>query len=1244
MARISNKEKKKKIGFQDKLVLNLFLISLFGIDPLLDQYSGSGSTRRKVRPFRKLSEKLDDCRTEGLADDGLHHFYHQLSDGDFFAAESCRISRDQLREYEENLVRHTAKINGNRQQPIHWKYYQWLSLLFVEIYLDRYFGNRKKLLGDLNEFVADFNRCHSDELPMEGYQEEDLNKLCLQNATGSGKTLLMVVNYLQFKYYEAKYGKLTQDNGLTLLISPNERLSGQDAEEFNRSGFFAAPYSRNAGDQNIIYTLEVQKLKEKDGDKSVNTASLGNQNLLLIDEGHAGLSSDKEESAWFDRRSMLCERGFVFEYSATFKQAAEGTRHEDNYARAVLFDYSYRWFYEDGYGKDYQIFNIPKEQNKGILDLYLSGGLLKFYQQLLIYEDKKSALYPFNIEKPLWVWVGHSVGGKGKEEKAAMSDIGRILLFIAEFLKEPEISRKRITDLLTKSGAETGLMDSKENDLFAASFAQLKRQKEKLGDMDGTRLYAEILEKLFQSPRKGHLVLERVKGDSGEILLRVSSARQYFGLINVSGAKELCDYLEQHAEFKELIEVRSDSDYAVPMFDDVKRSDSTINLLIGAKKFIEGWDCWRVSTLGMLNVGKSEGAQIIQLFGRGVRLKGYRWSLKRSSYVSLPKLPPDGILELELLNVFGVSADAMEKFKNDLTAEGLPGNESRQVITVPLTICDLNNKKLKVPCAKKRRDNGRAYEFKTDGPVPCLGGDIPESLIKNKVELDWYPRIQSLTSDGSNAQLYQGPSGKYADGNLCHLAEFLDFEELYFEVEHWKRQQAKYNLNCTVDGLRELFSTHSWYTLLMPRERLTPQSFRELRELRDVAKILLRKYTEKFYAHCSEAYMRQRTELRIVDYSDGNIPMEQEYQIIFDNSDEALRSSVNQMLQSLRTQPEAFSIFNNMCGFEFGGHLFNPLFFSENSKIKIEPCRLNTTEFRFVRHLAEYTKAHQDELKRNWGDIYLLRNQGRGKGLGFFEASNFYPDFILWCVKGEKQFITFVEPHGLKHEGPASPKVCFAETVKDIQTRLGDPNVILNSFILSKTTINDLSWGLDASQMSEHHILFQEEHNGDIYLEQLFQKLSKDNAVKIPNEKRKTKKLIDYGCQLFVATIQQANGSVSLDMMSDVFAAIGSVKEMAAMIPESSMKREWMECLPDFPVNESLLREIIDYLIKCGLVDFQVINGEKLLSMKSALPTMDKWVDVDAYFAGIAISNWTARLKIPEFIAFRRVFHEAFAA
>jgi hypothetical protein len=66
----------------------------------------------------------------------------------------------------------------------------------------------------------------------------------------------------------------------------------------------------------------------------------------------------------------------------------------------------------------------------------------------------------------------------------------------------------------------------------------------------------------------------------------------------------------------------------------VKESSSPVNVLIGSKKFIEGWDCWRVSSLGLDARGpRSEGTQVIQLFGRGVRLKGHRWSLKRSNHL-----------------------------------------------------------------------------------------------------------------------------------------------------------------------------------------------------------------------------------------------------------------------------------------------------------------------------------------------------------------------------------------------------------------------------------------------------------------------------------------------------------------------------------------------------------------------------------------------------------------------------------
>jgi hypothetical protein len=45
-------------------------------------------------------------------------------------------------------------------------------------------------------------------------------------------------------------------------------------------------------------------------------------------------------------------------------------------------------------------------------------------------------------------------------------------------------------------------------------------------------------------------------------------------------------------------------------------------------------------------------------------------------------------------------------------------------------------------------------------------------------------------------------------------------------------------------------------------------------------------------------------------------------------------------------------------------------------------------------------------------ELYLLRNMSRGQGIGFFEAGNFYPDFILWLLDGGKQYVTFVDPKG----------------------------------------------------------------------------------------------------------------------------------------------------------------------------------------------------------------------------------------
>jgi hypothetical protein len=77
-------------------------------------------------------------------------------------------------------------------------------------------------------------------------------------------------------------------------------------------------------------------------------------------------------------------------------------------------------------------------------------------------------------------------------------------------------------------------------------------------------------------------------------------------------------------------------------------------------------------------------------------------------------------------------------------------------------------------------------------------------------------------------------------------------------------------------------------------------------------------------------------------------------------------------------------------------------------------------------------------------------------------------------------------PHGLHHEGPASEKVLFHKRVKSVQETLGDPSVVLNSFIVSWTpSYQLLDWGLSREELETMHMLFMIDDR-DRYIEKLF--------------------------------------------------------------------------------------------------------------------------------------------------------------
>ncbi len=1048
---------RSQVPFPCKLVLNQWLLSLFGVER-----------------FEQLAEHLRDEKLEGLDENNVHRFHHALC---------LHLPDDQrpelpdpvLLEYDQNIVRHTQRLNERRllrgEEPIVWKYFQYLALLFTEIYLDRYFRDAPALRLAINEQIQKYNEDKPDAdkiAPLDETAEawSQLNKLAFWMATGSGKTLLMHANILQYQHYLEKHGR-GRDLNRILLLTPNEGLSQQHLREFEAAGIDAELFNKDGRGLftgRSVEIIEVTRLREEMGEKTVAIEAFEGNNLVLVDEGHRGASAG-EEGAWMKARNALCEKGFSFEYSATFQQAVAGNVNlTDLYAKSILFNYSYRYFYDDGFGKDYQILNLDETTQQQHLELYLVACLLTFYQQQRLYREQEAEFRPFNIDKPLWIFVGGSVTKTLANRDA--SDIVEILKFLDRYLSDRAGSIQRIDRVLNQ-----GLVTTDGKNLFARRFAYLNT-----AGLTPEQIYNDTLATLFNAPGGGQLYVENLKGATGEVALRVGAENHPFGVINVGDDAKLVKLCDEHRL------ATGEREFTGSLFHEINKPHSTVNLLIGSKKFTEGWSSWRVSTMGLMNVGRGEGSQIIQLFGRGVRLKGYGMSLKRSGRTQLPEevRRPTHISILETLSIFGIKADYMAEFRRHLEEEGLPANDDRIEFLLPV-IKNLGTQPLKTIRLKKTI-NGVSTEFgdafRKLGPVPTLQNP-PEYLQKNQIMLNWYPKIAAMKSKG-----LEGGDAE-AKPHETHLASehiaYLDLDRLYFELERYKAERGWYNLNLTRAGIGELLADQSWYRLLIPPEEMTFDSFDKVRLWEEIALALLKKYVERYYT-----FRKREWELPHLEYQDllptdpnmlgaGTGPSDPYYRILIDQSEREIVAKLEE-LKGLIEQGEFRPWeFRTLKAIWFGRHLYQPLLYMHDNVVEISPVALNTGERQFVEDLKAF---HDNDGGFFTGkELYMLRNLSKGRGVGFFEAGNFHPDFILWLLADSKQHVIFVDPKGIRNIGMTDPKIQFYQEIKKIEARLGDGTVYLHSFIVSNTPSHTMRmlWGIDKTAMTERHILFQEE-------------------------------------------------------------------------------------------------------------------------------------------------------------------------
>ncbi len=763
--------------------------------------------------------------------------------------------------------------------------------------------------------------------------------------------------------------------------------------------------------------------------------------MVFVDEGHKGKKS--EERKWAKLRDKLSESGFVFEYSATFGQILSERNEETlkEYSKSIIFDYSYKYFYLDGYGKDFSVLNVKETKlpDKDFQETMFVANLLSFYEQMLLYERKTNLAKEYNIEKPLWIFVGTTVTGKEEE-----SDVLEIVKFIKKINEDQNWLEKKINFILS---GNTNLEDDKGKDIFEKRFSLIR---ERGVDID------DVYKRVFNG--SGGFKVYEIKNAQGEFGLKFGEG-PYFGVVNIGNVSGFKKLLENKG-----ITVEQDA-ISQSLFDDIKKENSSINILIGSKKFIEGWDTWRVSSMGLLNIGSGQGPQIIQLFGRGVRLKGENMSLKRSQN--------EEIALLETLYIYGIKSNYLNRFLEAIRKEDVDLEE------IKIPVKTLKKKKWGTLPYLKRPD--KKYE---EEEVLILK---PDKYIK--WTLDLTPRVTSYIGrerkykDNEKEILIEATeiieeSSETAISKIIDL-ELLDWKKILNEILHFKITRNYYNLVFSEDSLKSILNNCK--IKLLPNS-LNIRSLEDIKRIEEIVILLIKGYIDRFYKKHKGKFETKnftcvKAEEELSSFASNQIV--EYYTVYIDKSKEDLINKIKNLVSNINNLiKEDHTTLPRIC---FDKHIYIPILLAKNKDIeKISPPGLVESEEKFVNGLREYLKNNSKKLSDC--EVYLLRNEAKS-GVGFqLDWASFYPDFIMWVKKKDKTCIVFIDPKGLHHTKLLQDeKVQFAKNgLKAIKKRLNQ-NINLEAFIISDTKYDDLIKGMtnppSQDDFENNNVLFFEDSN-----------------------------------------------------------------------------------------------------------------------------------------------------------------------
>lgn len=962
------------------------------------------------------------------------------------------LDEQKLANYDLNIKEHIEHITSKRNITI--KSYQYLALLLTEIYLDHYFNCKQN--NDIDGFLNFLNNSLTrikKYTEIEEYSKEDLDKLCFWMATGSGKTLIMHINYLQYLHYADKYHQPLHN---IILITPNGDLSKQHHKELKKSNIKSMIITKKnyLSKTEHIKIIDINKIRERSGPETISYKAFGKNNLILVDEGHRGTSGN----TWMKYRYDIAKEGFTLEYSATFQDAKTGNDYISDYKKTIIFDYSYKYYHKDGYGKHYEISNTNQKDNDEYYEnLIMLANLLSFYEQKKLFVTYRQPLETeYLIEDPLWILVGSKVVDKEKLSKAIESDISKFI----RFLNELKIKRNYFIEEIQKIMEDrTPLKYRDTNESFFKNKYPYIRY---LLQNEFKNQYELLLKDIFKtvlytSNNDARLVLEDIKGSDGEIGLRYQdNPNHYFGLIYVGKGND--KKIIKNAKEKNII--TTEQTIKESLFQTLNKTvEKPLNVLIGAKKFIEGWDNYRISSMLLMYFAKTKGVSAIQLFGRGVRLHGYQNSMKRSSAINPPisnKILKEYLHLLETLHVFGIQAKYMDVFREELE-EDVEFYIEKEII---IRKDPYNLLKYELKCIKEDEDTVKSFKDTQFIDIKQPVGVITIDLNKHVQAISSIHKEKEKTYDTISQD-------KIINQTFFNI---VNWDTILSEIRRFKRNKEYRNISIpTIDELKNMLLNDLEIHIKGDEQLITTQ-FTSYEQYQHIKQTLERVYLEIFKKHIKSIYSKNfRTyyeknlrvttlnkEKDLIDRYKIKIYLDKNNNIQGDkNTKEFLQILQNEAanlidLYSLNDKFKEHFIDKSQFMIEFDKHLYIPLLISSpKGEYSLTPKGLNMGEKRFVETVKNYLKTNPLPGKQ----IVLLRNH-ENTGFGYFlETEKYYPDFILWIIDKNRQKIIFIDPKGLIH--PDLEKINFHATVKQIEATIRkkypEENIEIYSYIVTET-------------------------------------------------------------------------------------------------------------------------------------------------------------------------------------------------